>query len=398
MKKIVKLHATLLLALFLAFSLPHIPLAHSEEETVLEKAHDFLTDVVGLDLTKYNVTLKDDFIKYPSNLGGLSEEHVKYTLESNESKIDVIYVFVNGTLANVNFYLLNGSPAYSLSKPANDLDATKGIFQRFQAYSNVEYPPAMSNLLDLATPTEDETTLTLDNIKLDAAIGNNNSKVNLVYSANGVDYRNKGVIFKFKNGNLRFFANGWSIYKIGSDVLNVTQEKAIKIAREAAPKNISYEMQLWNGTVIEVTNVTIVDSPVGAEVLIGSREPLTLYPYWHISLYFDKVYPGDVFGYDVYLWADTGEVISSQPKLFMGSLPETNSDTDTTAVTDPETSSSASEPNSPEATNPPSPQFLESQAPILENDNDTMSAVGYLIAAAIVTVAVTTLLIKRRKK
>jgi len=397
MKKTVRLPATLILALFLVFLFAHVPVAYSAEKTASEKAQDFLTEVVEIDLTKYNVTLKDDFIRYPSNLGGLSEERVTYTLESNESKIDVIYVFVDGTLANVNFYLLNGAPAYSLSKPANDLDATKGIFQRFQAYSDVTYPAAMSHLLDLATPTEDEITLTSDNIKLDAAIGSNNLTVNLIYSANGVDYRNKGVIFEFKNGNLRFFSNGWSIYTIGIAVLNVTQEKAIQIAREAAPKNISYEMQLWNGTVIEVSNITIVDSPVGAEVLIGSREPLTLYPYWHISLYFDKVYPGDVFGYDVYLWADTGEVISSQPKLFMGNLPETNNDASATAETDPGAYSSASEPKSPDATNPPLPQFLESPTPILENDNDNLKTVGYLIAAASVTITVATILVKRRK-
>ena len=36
--------------------------------------------------------------------------------------------------------------------------------------------------------------------------------------------------------------------------------------------------------------------------------PLTLYPGWRVKLYLDKLYPGNVYGLNIGIWADTGEV------------------------------------------------------------------------------------------
>jgi hypothetical protein len=33
-------------------------------------------------------------------------------------------------------------------------------------------------------------------------------------------------------------------------------------------------------------------------------------PYYDVRLYLDEVYPGNVFGITVFLWANTGEIIS----------------------------------------------------------------------------------------
>ena len=45
-------------------------------------------------------------------------------------------------------------------------------------------------------------------------------------------------------------------------------------------------------------------------VLVTSPVDYELRPYWDISLYLDAVYPGSVFGIKVFIWADTGEIIS----------------------------------------------------------------------------------------
>jgi hypothetical protein len=39
---------------------------------------------------------------------------------------------------------------------------------------------------------------------------------------------------------------------------------------------------------------------------------LTLYPYWYVTLYLDKTYPGGVSEIGVGVWADTGQVASIQ--------------------------------------------------------------------------------------
>jgi hypothetical protein len=35
-----------------------------------------------------------------------------------------------------------------------------------------------------------------------------------------------------------------------------------------------------------------------------------LRPYYDVRLYLDKVYPGNVFGITVFIWANTGEILS----------------------------------------------------------------------------------------
>jgi hypothetical protein len=39
---------------------------------------------------------------------------------------------------------------------------------------------------------------------------------------------------------------------------------------------------------------------------------LTLVPYWYVTLYLDKEYPGGVNSISVGVWADTGEVANIQ--------------------------------------------------------------------------------------
>ncbi len=60
-------------------------IAYSAELTASEKALTFLTDVVGLDMTKYNATLTNNRVEYPSDLGGLAKEYVDYIFDSDES-------------------------------------------------------------------------------------------------------------------------------------------------------------------------------------------------------------------------------------------------------------------------------------------------------------------------
>jgi len=70
----------------------------------------------------------------------------------------------------------------------------------------------------------------------------------------------------------------------------------------------------WTAGDEEVTDFEIVEEPRRIELITTrSREPLTVYPYWRIELYLDKVYPGNVNRISLAIWADTGEIISCIP-------------------------------------------------------------------------------------
>lgn len=391
------------IALVLTFSLAQVPKAYSAEWSAPENMLSFLRDVVGLDLAKYNATLVSDRVEYPADLGGLAQEIGKYTLESNESIISITYKFRNNTLSYSELTMLKGSPLYSQPLSANVLDTAKSVMQRYQNYLGASYCQAMRDMLD--TVTEVKTmTATAGNMKFDISGETDSPKFSWIYTSNGIDFTRKGMSLQFENGLLTYFIDNWHLYRIGSDSLNVSAEEAIRIAREAVPKNYSYQVTLWNGTVVDVTGLNPVDEPVRAELLIGSREPLTLYPYWHVHLYFDKVYLSNIYGWNVYVWADTGEVMGFQTKKFMGDLP---SEADPSSL-DAETEPSTSLPEDSTSTQPPDtpPQQTETtptptQSPTQpENTPESPTAIYIAIAATVISIpiAIAAVALKKRRK
>ena len=93
----------------------------------------------------------------------------------------------------------------------------------------------------------------------------------------------------------------------GSTTINVSQEQAIQIAKSYV-KNYS-----WNVNGIEVSNVTVLETPVSVQFSPHPRDQfLTLIPYWYVILSLDRVYPGGVTRIAVGVWADTGEVANIQ--------------------------------------------------------------------------------------
>jgi len=90
--------ATLILTLWLSFSLVYTPSAYTAETFAQNKTLMLLTDVIMLDLAKYNVTLLYDQVSYPAEYGGIAEEEVRSKLEANGSKIDVTAVYRNNIL------------------------------------------------------------------------------------------------------------------------------------------------------------------------------------------------------------------------------------------------------------------------------------------------------------
>ena len=68
-----------------------------------------------------------------------------------------------------------------------------------------------------------------------------------------------------------------------------------------------------NGQIVEVKDFLVLDQPRTVQLLPHSRDkPLELIPYYYITFYLNKVYPGNINGIGVGIWADTGEVRDCQ--------------------------------------------------------------------------------------
>ena len=273
--------------------------AYSVEPTTQDKALNFLKEVLMLDMKRYNTTLAM-YNSYPIDMGGYVREDVKYALTSAKSTINVIFEFRNNTLVYCHLHGLGSSTLYFQTPPGNILDAAKGLMQRYQAYSGATYLQKMRDMLDAVTELKPITT-TLDDVKFRIRNYGPYTCFEWICTVNGIDVERKEVMFTFHNGSFEYFADTWDLYKVGTADLKVSRDEAIRIAREYA-----YSHPYTFGGV--PVNFTILDEPVSAELSMEPREGYTLYPWWNIRLYLDKVYPGNVGSIQVTLWADTGEV------------------------------------------------------------------------------------------
>lgn len=170
----------------------------------------FLEEVVSLDVAEYDVTLLGTSVTYPDWLGGLGQLTGKYTLESETSKIDVLFKFRNGTLSWCLVRILEGSPQYINAPSANIRDLAYDFLQRYQAYSGDSELEAMRRLLDVADVTENSTK-TVDNMKLTVSITSFSSCFDWRYTLDGADYG--GVDVSFRNGHFYAFGDDRSYYQ-----------------------------------------------------------------------------------------------------------------------------------------------------------------------------------------
>ncbi|MEM3378196.1 MAG: hypothetical protein QXV09_00255 [Candidatus Bathyarchaeia archaeon] len=283
-----------------------------------------MTNVIQLDLTKYNMTLKYHEVLYPAEFGGIAQEEVRYILKTNGSELDVTFVYRNAILAFVTIYIepVGSAVHYIQPKPTNLITAAKDIVERYHEYTGSSRYKEMANMLNQVGNVEN-TTVAVSNLKLKIYAEGQITAFQWLYMFNGLE--KPGLELVFRNGQIETFNDQWNLFKVGSTTIKVSQEEAIGIAREQA-KNFSWKVGL-DADAAEVKEFTVLEAPVKAELSMQAREPLTLYPFWRITLYLDKTYPGGVIGIVVGVWADTGEVRYIEALSYGGAAPPEDTST-----------------------------------------------------------------------
>ncbi|MBT0159232.1 hypothetical protein G4O51_04525 [Candidatus Bathyarchaeota archaeon A05DMB-2] len=307
-----RFYATLILVTILAISLAQIPTVYSAATVDPQEVLVFLKDVVNIDMTKYKAILIGTVSSYPPELGGLAQVAGKYTLEFEDSKLDVLFKFRNGTLCWCLIDVLKGSPHYVQPLSADIREDSKDILQRYRTFTGDAEVERIRNMLDMVDATRNATEIS-DNVKLEVSINSFSSSLNWKYTFNGADY--SGISISFRNGSFYAFRDDRSYYTIGGTEVNVSREEAINLALKRA-ENFS-----WTIDGVEVRDFNIVKERIDTKLLTRSREPLKLYPYWLLTLPLDDLYPGLVYGIQVTIWADTSEIIDCQTLVFGGEVP-----------------------------------------------------------------------------
>ncbi len=298
------------------------PVVHAEnlDDSTLKQQESLAlsNDVVGLDLSKYQFTQKTG--NHAFYMGILPQEDVRYTLESDGSKLDIVYTFINGNLQKINVLENEGTPRLTKTT-ANVLGAAKEFLGNFQTYSRNVLYGILESTLTTVDSSKNSTSIS-GNTKLEVTVEGASTTFRWIYSYNGIEAPDKCVVLSYENGFLKYFLDNWNLYKIGSTTVNLSEKEAINMAMERAktyswiaPASSDVSKTIGNGTFMvmkfNVTNAMLIETVFASSLYVDkvhSQDPFELYPLRHVWVSLDKFYPGNVYGMNVYLWADTNEI------------------------------------------------------------------------------------------
>jgi hypothetical protein len=408
-----------IIMLVLAVPLIQTSGAATVDSATREKMLAFLGDVIGLDLTKYNITDGGCGADYPSYYGGIAkEENIGLNLVSDKGNISAMGMFLNGFICAINVDAQPNNSMIFTQQPSNStLDELKKILQRYQTLAQnygvhaANVASALSILNNITDSMVDNLTtltylnpfnITFRDMKLEIvrypptlpSETENHISFTWVYTENGVDMHNKILSITFY-GNEVHFSDTWNLFTVACFSV-ISKDEVAQIAFAAA-KNYNLTLIGENDTLIPAkpdwTNMTstIILNMVPGEIYNdevnkanpymsggnATRDPLALYPLWETVFYFSKSI-GNTVGIAVGVWGDTKEIAYITPYGYLGGSGATPTETST--------------PTEPTPTPPETPTETESSNPPL-----TIYLISGITAIAI-TIAVAAIVLKKRSK
>jgi hypothetical protein len=209
----------------------------------------------------------------------------------------------------------------------DELTTAKNFLNDYAIYSGKAFYDELASMLNAVEPDQN-LTKTSGNIKLEVTSLADSKTYRWTYSVDGFEAPDKCVAIRYKDGFLKYFADTWELYQVGNTNVNLSEKEAINIAMENA-KSASWQMGSGDNTV-DVKNFTIANAMLWETVFRSSliadearnENTLMLYPMYHIWVSLDKFYPGNVYGFNVYLWADTGEIAAINERVYTLDAPE----------------------------------------------------------------------------
>jgi hypothetical protein len=248
----------------------------------------------------------------------LPQNTIRYELIYNGSKLSVLSTFINGKLQTMQV-LDHPRPVIMSRTMGGSLESAKAFLRTYQSFTGDSF----YGLLEATLSDVDETNQTkiIGNTKLQVTSIEQNIAFRWTYTLNGIEAPDKAIALNYENGFLKLFFDSWDLYTVGSTSLNVSEKESMNIAMTQA-KNYSWITCIDNKTFVvskyNVTGAMIIETVFRSSLVADkarSDDLLMLYPMRHVWVSLDKFYPGNVYGLNVYVWADTGEIARIQERF-----------------------------------------------------------------------------------
>jgi hypothetical protein len=318
-----------------AFVVP-LDVAEAAQPVDTDEVLDFLDEVVGLALSKYQATLTANSSLLMFQTTG------QYRLDSTgllispdrcgTSILTVSFTFWGSTLTTCSFSELSQGPAYyALPLASNVKDAALGFLQRYQTYSGDAQLTQIRTLLEKSDFSVNSTE-TVDNLLIEVNVEGNRTQITCGNALNDADYSR--LRLTLEGAEVTGFHDDRGIYTLGSSAVNTSPQEAQDIALQHATTNFS------------ISASEIAQEHIRSRVSFLSRGDYTvLYPIWIVDLPLTSVHQGGVSYIEVMLWADSGEVISCEALGYGISNFDTPAASETPDYSSPTDSDETSTPN-----------------------------------------------------
>jgi hypothetical protein len=280
-----------------------------ESQTTTQKGLTILQSVAGIDVSKYTVTQHK--VTSPENWS-VKYDVIYYTFESAQSSFKATVSFANGSLTDVQIY--GGTPTVTYSR-TDVIETAKKFLSNYQAYAGNTLYSELKTMLD---HDDQDLNRTSGTKQLEYITRENDATFRWYYSINGTTSADKSVLLTFNNGYPEFFSDNWERYKIGSIEVNLSGQEATDIALEITRSHFqTLKIGPLNSSNIRYINYYF-DYSRDANVSRGNY--WTLYPVCSVGVALDKWY-GNLYGLQVYIWADTKQVRNVQEAWSMMTPP-----------------------------------------------------------------------------
>jgi hypothetical protein len=390
-------------ALFLVtiVTLPIFSGAQAAESATQEKARTFVLDVLPLDTSKYQVVLAKDSISQPLKPEPEQplEELITYNMTSDENQLQATCIFKNGVLTGCFLIVQNGS----VDSSKDIVSLAKEFIQKYQNYTKSDLSPMLETLNAVVSPPQDMTAIN-GNVKLRVVNETLGASFHWRYTINGADYMTFGMTFR--NGMFYTFRDDRGLFTIGNPDVNITKEEAVSIAMKYI-STFSYTGITGNDenpTYVQISGFNISENQTTAELSTQTRNSSALFPYWKVTLYLNKFYPGSIYAFEVRIWADAGQVFLCQPLGVGGSVPDEDmTDTATIEPLPSQPSPTEADPTpTPASTQVPSANPSTSQIPSAQpqqnKDQPNYVTISLIVAVCLLLSGVAIAVIKKRNK
>jgi N-acetylneuraminic acid mutarotase len=303
-----------------------------------EKMMSFLGNVLGLDMSRYQVTRNLYSIGSSSGAEITEDQGTVYLNAGTSNQISSMGIFDNGYPTLITARAEAGSLLYISNHLTDKLAEVKNFLSRYRSFaetygistSELSQAQSMLNNIQQLVPTD----ITQDNMRMQITISNGTTTSNAPSTSTRFfwDWVSAPLEAKRKCLSLSFFdaaedsevafGDSWGLYSLETTCISEAQAKSI--AWNAAQNyNVTfgsangstYVMQPnWTGGFsVEFLNMgawqndtisSISGNSPGSKV----RSSLTLYPIWAFQFFFGKSI-NRIMGIQVSIWGDTGDIM-----------------------------------------------------------------------------------------